>query len=52
MIETLERITLFVDAIVFFQNDVSMVVLPHYSEDILFYDPKSSLFKNNFLVGK
>ena len=50
--ETLEIVALFVDVVVFFQNDVSMVVLPHHSEDILFYDPVSSLFRSNLQVGE
>jgi len=50
--ETLEIVALFVDVVVFFQNDVSMVVLPHHSEDILFYDLGSSLFRSNLQVGE
>jgi len=52
MMETLESIALFINVIFFFQNDISMVVLPHYSENILFHDPKSSLFKSILQVGK
>jgi len=43
--EAFESITLFIDAIVFFQNNVSMGMLPHPLEDIRFHDPALSLFR-------
>jgi len=52
MIETLESITLFIDITVFFQNDASVVVLPHHSKDVLFHDLESSLFRSFLQAGK
>jgi len=50
--KTLESIVLFIDAVVFFQNDIFVIILPHHSEDILFHDPESSLFRSILQVGK
>ena len=52
MMEILENIVLFVDVIIFFQNEFSVVVLPHHSEDILFDDLESSLFRSILQAGK
>jgi len=40
MMKTLESISLFVDTIVFFQNDISVVILPHHSKNVLLYHPE------------
>ena len=42
--KTLESISLFINTIVFFQDDVSMVMLSHHSKDVLLYYPELSFF--------
>jgi len=49
--EALESITLFID-VIFFQNNISVGVLLHPSEDILFHDPELSLFRGILQVGE
>jgi len=41
MIKTLES---FIDTILFFQNNISVVVLPHHLKDVLLHHPESSFF--------
>jgi len=51
MMKTLENISLFINTVIFFQNDVSMIVLPHHSKDVL-YHPESSFFRRFLQSGK
>jgi len=50
--KTLKNISLFIDIVVFFQNDVSMIVLPHHSKNILLHHPESSFFMSFLQSGK
>jgi len=43
--KTLKDISLFIDTIIFFQKDVYVVVLSHYSKDVLLYHIESSFFR-------
>jgi len=44
VMKTFKGISLFKDTIVFFQNIISVVVLPHHSKNVLLYHPESSFF--------
>jgi len=51
-LEAFESIALFIDTIVFLQNNISMGVHPHPVEDILFHDPTMSIFRSILQVGE
>jgi len=45
MMEAPENVALLIDAVIFLQNNISLGMLPHPSEDILVRNPSMSLFR-------
>jgi len=51
MMKALENVTLLIDAIILFQNNISLGMLFHPLEDIFICNPAVSRFRSIFQLG-